>query len=302
MKITFTIPNTVLAALLFPLLLNAQDEIPNPGFEDWSGGEPVGWNTINQSILGTTFTPVTRDMTNPHGGTSCARLETITQNVFLVGPVTMPGVLSLGEIVLDILNMTGTVEGGVPVSGAPVMLRGYYRYQPGLGDSCVIGIGLSRWNGTSRDTLAYSYRTIGGATPSWTEFSVPVEYFIQAEADTMNIMFVSSNLLTGFMTTGSKLWVDDLWLEYGTVSVQETGRSVSLRASPSPEGGRLNVFTPGGGTLQLISISGNVLFSAPVAAGETLTSIPAGNLPPAPYLLRFTGSGGNQQVIKIIIQ
>ncbi len=149
-------------------VLRAQD-IPNPGFENWSGGEPDGWNTINQTILGTTFTPVTREQSNPHGGSYSAKLETITHNIFIVGPVTMPGVLSLGEITLDILNQTGTVEGGVPVSGAPVVLRGWFRYQPSANDSCIMGIGLSRWKGTTRDTLAYAYLTIGGQHPAWQE-------------------------------------------------------------------------------------------------------------------------------------
>jgi hypothetical protein len=217
----------LLAILLISLTglqaIEAQNPIPNPGFEDWSGGEPTGWNTINQSVFGTNFICVTRDQTNPQSGTSCAKIQTVTHNIILVGPVTMPGILSLGEITLDILNQTGTVTGGVPIDTRPNMLSGWFRYLPSAGDSCIMGIGLSRWNGTGRDTLAYSYTTIGGQHTTWQQFSVPIEYVIWEMPDTMNIMFFSSNLLNGSPVTGSTLWVDNLTLEYGPVSANSIG-------------------------------------------------------------------------------
>jgi hypothetical protein len=117
----------------------------------------------------------------------------------------MPGILSLGEITLDILNQTGTVTGGVPIDTRPNMLNGWFRYQPSATDSCIMGIGLSRWNGTGRDTLAYAYKTIGGQHATWEQFSIPIEYLIWEMPDTMNIMFFSSNLLTGSPVTGSTL-------------------------------------------------------------------------------------------------
>lgn len=282
-------------------VLRAQD-IPNPGFENWSGGEPDGWNTINQTILGTTFTPVTREQSNPHGGSYSAKLETITHNIFIVGPVTMPGVLSLGEITLDILNQTGTVEGGVPVSGAPVVLRGWFRYQPSANDSCIMGIGLSRWNGTTRDTLAYAYLTIGGQHPAWQEFSLPIAYLTPEQPDTMNIMFFSSNLLTGSPVTGSKLWVDDLWLEYGTVSVNDVGLNAAFRVFAVNNGQQLEVRCPNdnGGILQLVNLNGTILEQKQLPPGDTPVIIDIQGLKPALYIVRHTDGSGLQHVVKFV--
>lgn len=214
----------------------SQNPIPNPGFEEWSGGEPVGWNTINQSILGTSFICVTRDQTNPQSGTSCARIETITHNIILVGPVTMPGILSLGEITIDIINQTGTVSGGVPVDNWPVVLKGWFRYEPAAGDSCILGIGLSKWNGSGRDTLATSYKVIGGQNPDWQQFEVPIDYLIWEMPDTMNVMLFSSNLLNGSPVTGSKLWIDSLYVEYGQVSVPHRDAKTDLTLNYDNEG------------------------------------------------------------------
>lgn len=277
-------------------------EIPNPGFENWSGGEPDGWNTINQTFLGTTFTPVTREQSNPHGGSYSAKLETITHNIFIVGPVTMPGVLSLGEITLDILNQTGTVEGGVPVSGAPVVLRGWFRYLPSANDSCIMGIGLSRWNGTSRDTLAYAYLTIGGQNPDWQEFLLPIEYLLPEQPDTMNIMFFSSNLLTGSPVTGSKLWVDDLWLEYGTVSVNDVGLNAALRVYAANGGEQLEVRCPDdeGGILQLISMNGTLLEQKLLPPGNSPVMIDIYSLKPAMYIVRLINARGSVHGVKFI--
>lgn len=282
-------------------VLRAQD-IPNSGFENWSGGEPVGWNTINQTILGTTFTPVTREQSNPHGGSYSAKLETITHNIFIVGPVTMPGVLSLGEITLDILNQTGTVEGGVPVSGAPVVLRGWFRYLPSANDSCIMGIGLSRWNGVSRDTLAYAYLTIGGQHPDWQEFSLPIAYLTPGQPDTMNIMFFSSNLLAGSPVTGSKLWVDDLWLEYGTVSVNDVGLNAAFGVFAVNNGQQLEVRCPddNGVILQLVNMNGTLMEQIQLPPGDTPVIIDIHGLKPAMYIVRLVNAAGVQHVVKFV--
>ena len=42
---------------ILPISLLAQNPVPNPGFENWTAGDPVGWNTNN--VLGV-FTSVTQ--------------------------------------------------------------------------------------------------------------------------------------------------------------------------------------------------------------------------------------------------
>jgi hypothetical protein len=297
--------------LLFILILSISNQniatsqnIPNPGFENWTAGEPDDWNTINQTILGTSFIPVTRDQSNPHSGTSCVKLETITQNVFLVGPVTMPGILSLGEITLDILNQTGTVDGGVPVSGYPTVLNGWFRYQPALGDSCIIGIGLSKWNGSSRDTIAYSYLTIGGLNTNWQEFALPIEYLIQAEPDTMNIIFFSSNLLTGSPTTGSKLWVDDLSLFFSAVDNKYQLNNDNFRMFAAENGRTLVLASTQeiNGILNIYDLRGTLVYTSLAESAGNSVQIPLPSLTRGLYVAGFSEKSGKKHNHKFIVQ
>lgn len=297
--------------LLFILILSISNQniatsqnIPNPGFENWTAGEPDEWNTINQTILGTSFIPVTRDQSNPHSGTSCVKLETITQNVFLVGPVTMPGILSLGEITLDIVNQTGTVDGGVPISGYPTVLNGWFRYQPALGDSCIIGIGLSKWNGSSRDTIAYSYLTIGGLNTNWQEFALPIEYLIQAEPDTMNIIFFSSNLLTGSPTTGSKLWVDDLSLFFSAVDNKYQLNNYNFRMFAAENGKTLVLASTQeiNGILNIYDLRGTLVYTSLAESASNSVQVPLPSLTPGLYVAGFSERSGIKHNHKFIVQ
>ncbi len=278
----------------------AQDPIPNPGFEDWSGGEPVGWNTINQNIFGTDFVCITRDQSNPHTGSYCAKIQTITQNIFIVGPVTMPGILSLGEITLDIVNQTGTVSGGVPINTRPNILKGWFRYLPAAGDSCIMGIGLSRWNGTGRDTLAYGYTTIGGQNPNWQEFSLPIDYLIWEMPDTMNIMFFSSNLLTGGPVTGSVLYVDDLSLEYGPVSVNQPAVMNEVLLRYSRDGRSVLIQNPVNGVagLSIYALNGSCVKIVEPLPWQTEIGVDISMLSPGIYIARIVNSDGSCSSVK----
>lgn len=277
----------------------AQNQIPNNDFENWTAGEPTNWDTSNENILGTDFITVTREQNNPYSGNSSAKVQTVTQNILFVGPVTMPGILTLGDVVIDIINQTGTVNGGVPVTGQPKFLKGLYKYQPAGGDSCYIGLGLTSWNGTSRDTLAFGYTPFGGTTANWTEFVVPIVYETWAEPDSMNIMFVSSNLLFGSPATGSTLWVDSLWLEYSGVAVKDIGLDNQLFVSSSNDGNSLFVNTKSlaAEKIELFSLNGDLLVSN-AGVRNNFTTLNISGLSKGVYIVRVFFPGGRAKSIK----
>jgi hypothetical protein len=197
----------------------AQEIIPNADFEQWAGGEPDSWNTSNMMVLFTQFTTVNRETSNPQSGTSCARLQTVTQNVFPIGSVSIPGILTLGVLNIDYANQTASLTGGTPFTGIPASLKGFFKYLPTTMDSCFMGFGLYKWNNGTRDTIGYTYKAIGGNTPDWTPFEVSLNFMISEAPDTMNVAFLSSNAYDGLPHGGTKLWVDNLSLTYGTVSI-----------------------------------------------------------------------------------
>lgn len=207
-----------ISVLYIAIASNAQ-QIPNADFENWAGGEPDSWNTTNMSVLFTPFTTVTRETGNPQNGASSARLETVTKNIFLVGPVTLPGVLTLGVLNIDPVNQTAGISGGTPFTGRPEALSGYFRYLPSAGDNCFIGLGLTRWNNGVRDTIGFAVYGDNITTNDWTAFTVPLIYLFTETPDTMNIGLISSNITDGLPHTGSLLWVDNLSLDYGSVRI-----------------------------------------------------------------------------------
>jgi len=278
---------------------DAQNQIPNHDFESWTAGEPTNWDTSNENVLGTDFVTVTREQNNPYSGTSSAKVATVTNNIIFVGPVTMPGILTLGDVVIDIINQTGTVNGGVPITGQPKFLKGYYKYQPMGGDSCYIGMGLTRWNGTSRDTLAYAYTPFGATVTTWTEFTIPVIYETWAEPDSMNIMFVSSNLLFGSPVTGSTLWVDSLWLEYSGVGVSDIGADRELFVSASNDGNTLIIDTKGirPEKIEIFTLNGNLLRSQQEANIDK-TPVNISGLPKGIYIVRVLFPGNKAKSVK----
>jgi len=173
---------TLLLSALFVVAViaaMAQDEdIPNAGFEEWAGGEPVDWNTLDGDILGTEFDMVTEENDDPYSGVASARLETVSEFIFLYGEVEMPGLITLGELEVDPINQDGDVFGGVPYTGTPESLSGYYKYFPAEGDTAALGAVLYKWNGTTRDTLAGGDFTVWEEVSEWTEFVAEMEYVI----------------------------------------------------------------------------------------------------------------------------
>lgn len=281
---------------------SAQNLIPNADFENWTDGTPDFWDTANENILGADFIGTTREMTNPQNGSYSAKIETVTNNIFLVGPVTLPGILTLGEVEIDILNQTGNITGGVPITGQPKFLHGYYKYTPQGGDSCILGIGLTKWNGTGRDTLAYSYAAKGTLVNTWTQFSVPVTYETWDMPDTMNILFISSNLLAGTFITGSTLWVDNLWLEYSGVSVNDIGASREVFVSAQNQSKTLLVNTPNQTPLQMsvFSLSGQQV-NISTQINHQQSTINLSDLERGIYIVRVLMPGNKMHAVKFSV-
>lgn len=195
-------------------------QIPNAGFENWTSGKPVSWDASNESVYGTAFTTVTKDQTNPYSGTSCVKIETLTKTVLLVQQVTLPGLITLGEFTLDVANETATVTGGIPFPYRPAKLKGWYKAQPGSGDRGIIGAGFSKLYGGVRDTIGYAELFFTTTVTTWTPFEVDIVWDNQDIPDSLNIVASASDLVTESFVTGSKLWLDDLYLAYSYLSTE----------------------------------------------------------------------------------
>ena len=215
--------------------------IPNAGFETWIDygdyDNPQFWDTPNEETSAIPFfgTTVVSKSTDHQSGLYSAKLE--TKSITLVGEV--PGVVTLGQLSIDIANFTYTINGGAPVNDMPTHLKGFYKFSPKGGDSCAIGIGLMRWNGASRDSIGYGVFSTKDTVPDWTPFSAWIDYDTMIQPDTMNILAISS--AQEVMNAGTTLWVDELWLDY-TVGYDEQDPSAGIDVYDDRQTRRLIVF------------------------------------------------------------
>ncbi len=274
----------------------AQDDIPNAGFENWSGGEPVDWNTLDQNILGTDFDMVTEDNGDTYSGSASARLETISQYIFLYGDVEMPGLLTLGELEVDVINQDGTVYGGVPYNVNPQSLSGYYKYSPAEGDSAALGVVLYRWNGSTRDTLAGGDFWAWEEVNEWTEFEAVLDYQIWATPDTMNIIISSTAVEAEEVPIGSVLKVDELSFNYGPTSILSPDFKSDFHVYPDILNHQfrieLKLDKPERATVQMFDISGNLILQKEKTFYNNSMYLSYREVPAGIYVVRvLTGSG-----------
>jgi hypothetical protein len=236
------------AIIFFGLLMGAtylegQTVIPNASFENWTNfgnySDPTGWDTPNAELMSIPFigfTVVTKS-TDHHGtGSFSAKLET----KHLAFPsFDVPGFMTCGKFTVNIATGTFVLSGGVPVVDAPAHLNGFYKYIPKGGDSCVIGIGLTKTTGAVKDTVGFGSFSTKDTLPDWTPFSAWINYISPTAPDTMNIIAIST--AQEDMTVGTVLYVDDLSLDY-MVGYDKNDPSSGIRVYNDRETKRLLIF------------------------------------------------------------
>ena len=224
-------------------ILQGQTVIPNSGFENWTNfgnySDPAGWDTPNEELMAIPFfgfTVVTKS-TDHHGtGSFSAKLET----KHLTFPaLDIPGFMTCGKLTIDIATGSFILSGGVPVVDIPTHLKGFYKYIPKGGDSCVIGIGLTKTTGSIQDTVGLGSFSTKDTVTDWTPFSAWIDYLSTTAPDTMNIIALST--AQDVMTIGTILYVDDLYLDY-TVGTDKKDATAGISFYNDRETRRLMVF------------------------------------------------------------
>ncbi|MCF8372980.1 MAG: PCMD domain-containing protein [Bacteroidales bacterium] len=199
--------------------LYAQTLIPNSGFEDWDTGisydNPTYWESPNAIIasLGVSNFIAFEDNDSLYSGDASVRLESKNITIFTT-TVSVPGIVTLGDISVNLITTEVSIDGGTPFTGTPDKLVGHYNYSPSGSDNCYIEIVLLDYNtitGTTIDTIGAGMFIGSSSTAGWESFEVPITYFDTAAPNYMNITILGSN--PNNIQIGSKLWIDDLSLE-----------------------------------------------------------------------------------------
>lgn len=259
-------PCCLLFAFILAIHASGQTVIPNAGFENWTTTgnytNPTGWDTPNEELMAIPFfgfPVVTKSSDHQGSGNFSAKLET---KHLTVPPLDIPGFMTCGNLVVDIATASYVLSGGVPVVDQPTHLKGFYKFLPKGGDSCVVGIGLTKWTGTTRDSIAYGYFSTKDTVTDWTPFSAWIDYDTVMTPDTMNIIAMST--AQEVMTPGTVLYIDNFYLDY-TVGTDKKVKTPAPDSYFDRETHRLLVFfdnhEPIPVSIRLYNMAGRSLFS-----------------------------------------
>lgn len=160
-------------------------EIPNAGFENWTGNTPDQWFPNNPP---SGPQPVT-ESSDSHSGSSSAKLE-----VVLISGFPLPAQLSAGN--------SGT---GFTVSQRYENLSGYFKFTPT--NTGFFDVFIQMWNGGIQgNIIGIGNLNTPTAAADWTQFNVPITYSDPATPDWCTIIIQVGNELN----SGSFALVDDL--------------------------------------------------------------------------------------------
>jgi len=219
--------------------VNAQNAIPNPGFESWTSAgsydDCAGWGTIDQPVSSACFCKGTAVKTAVagefHSGLLAMKLKTIS-----VFGQTAPGIAATGTI----NQSTQAVDGGVAYNLRPDSIVGWYRYAPSGTDTGSVDITLSKWSGTARTVVGHARFTKSTSVTSYARFATALTYSLSSAPDTMVIILLSSSSSTPVVN--STMFVDDLGLIFNTTSIANNNHiNSSLSVYPNPSNGNMTI-------------------------------------------------------------
>lgn len=255
-KITIT-----LLALLATTGFAFSQALPNAGMENWNNSgdfeDAAEWGSFNNfSIFAPGFPITVEKSTDAHAGQYAAKIKTVAadpdytnfpelQQIFPSD--TISGLLLSGDFLEGVF--------GLPVTERPLSFDFYSKYTTPGADSAAILIQVLNY-----DAQAQESNVIGQGlgfltnTPNYGQFSIPIQYLNQNQADSIAIFFFSSaGGLTTFGLTGlglpipgSELLVDDVSIVYEPNSVADNASNkFSFKMYPNPVQNELSILTTG---------------------------------------------------------
>lgn len=197
----------ILLLALFFCAFAAVAQVPNAGFESWTGANPDGWTTSNSppSVTNITKTSVA------HSGSSAAR-----------GDVAL--IIPSPPVVLQPILQTGTDGKGFPYTQRPVALNGWYQFSPAAGSNDVFYVNALLFKGgPTGKAVGAAVGTYTAAAASYKQFSIPFTYVATDTPDTCIILIqLLGSSGSGSPHQGSYFIVDDLAFGALATSVRES--------------------------------------------------------------------------------
>jgi hypothetical protein len=158
----------------------------------------------------------------------------------------------------------------------------------------MIALGLAKWNGSTRDTVGIVLEYFAESYSDWTAFSIPIDYYVSDDPDSLNIIISSSALGEEVYLTNSELHLDNISFIYGSVSVLDVDFSKNIMIGYNDVFKELVLHCrfeqEQYASVQLFSINGQLLYSNSIVLGNGTYNIPVNNLNAGMYILAVSSA------------
>ena len=195
--------------------------MPNSGFETWTNAnKPASWDASNISVPPfVDYKVVYQESTGSHSGSNCVKMESKEYTAFGITRI-VPSFITLGKFWFTTIPQAGGYSEGIIFTTRPDSLKLFYKYSKVANDTGAVV--FESWKGVHTTLVAGDTTYITANAPSWTELKIPLGYHSALNPDSLNIVLSASHLYNANVIASlSTLWVDDISLVYGTVSINE---------------------------------------------------------------------------------
>lgn len=265
---------------------------PNGDFEDLPGPFLKTLNSLYNlpAVLGGPGPLTTTKTTDKCEGTYAAQMTSKSfQGIFIPG--------AMGTF--DVSLAPPGAKLGKPYTDKPTHVTYCYKYSPVANDSAEVFCVLSKWNGTSRDTIAYGNKKYFGVTASYTSDNFALTYYdTQTTPDTCTLLCVASagynfaQLTSSAGQVNSTLYIDNLQFDF-TNSVNENVAATEIKVFPSPATDVLNIWVGENATkatYRIFDLTGRTLLSGNAMPQNNVVNI--ASLPVGTYWVEVAGTKG----------
>lgn len=254
-------------------VIGAMAQSPDFSFETWNNvqfsttiQDPQGWASLNTlNVFTATPKSVFKETTSPFGGTASAKITTVKvtgaliPNPYQSGDIDTAGLLTIGQIVAS----PPSIKYGYNYTWRSQVLSFQSMYTPMAGDSAFVLATLTKWNGSSRDTIASGKYATGAATTSYSLNSITLTYdpaFAAVVPDSEQIFISSSIYNHDGAKIGSTFYIDDIaWSGYN--STDDINGSVNnVFVYPNPATNNISITSSiDAATIRITDITGRLL-------------------------------------------
>ena len=273
-----------LCAITLQSMLFAQ--VPNSGFENWTGGNPTDWNSNNLQGIAT---PVTQS-NDQHGGASALRMEVVS---------------AFGNPYPALASCTGTGGTGFPIS-QNFGSMGFY-YKANLQGTDELATSVVLYDAANTGTAAGGFTTTANASV-YTQMVVPITTIVAGNAASATITFTIGNSGSGG-TVGTWMLIDDVALSMSTGTPELNPQNISLSApQPNPASDYallpFSLNTTSQADIRVYDLQGRlveVILQETLSAGNYKAEINTTNLQSGIYTCVLS-AGDEQHQVKLMVR